>query len=169
MKSLVRWDPFKMMENWDPFDELRSLRREMDTLFNRFIESGERRVSSWHPAVESYIKEGKLFLKAELPGIDPKDLEVNVTEHELVVKGERKTEKDEKDKDFSCREISYGSFERHFVLPSGAKIEEMKATFVNGLLEISVPVPELAKARKIEIETKETKRLEAKPEIKRAA
>lgn len=170
MKSLIPWDPFRMMRSRDPFDELRSMQHEMDTLFNRFLGTGERMFSPWHPAVESYVKEGKLILKAELPGVDPKELEVSVTEDELVIKGERKSEKDEKEKDYSYKEISYGSFERRFTLPTGAKLDDVKASFTNGVLEISIPVPELPKARKIEIEAKQdVKRIETKPEMKKAA
>jgi len=172
MKSLVPWDPFRMMKNWDPLDELRSMQHEMDTLFNRFLGAGERKMSLRHPAVESYIEGGKLVLKAELPGIDPKDLDVTVTADELVIKGEKRSEKDEKEKDFSFREISYGSFERRFALPTGAKLDDLKASFSNGILEISVPVPEIPKARKIEIEAKEkedVKRIDTKPEMKKAA
>ena len=68
-------------------------------------------------------------------------LTVTITDRELVIKGERKAEKDEKEKDYSYREISYGSFERRFLLPEGVKTEDLKAKFNNGILEISVPVP----------------------------
>ena len=172
MKSLIRWDPFGIMRRWDPFDELRNMQHEMDRLFDRFLGTrgpeGGRETRVWMPTIESYVKGGKLTIKAELPGIDAKDLEVSVTDRELVIKGERKTEKDEKEKEYAYREISYGSFERHFLLPEGAKTEDLKAEFVNGVLEIEVPVPELPKAKKVQIETKETKQL-VEPAVKKAA
>lgn len=171
MKSLIRLDPFRAMRTWDPFDELRTMQSEMDRLFTRFLgaeRTGEgERIGLWLPSIESYMKEGKLVIKAELPGVDAKDLDVTLTERELVIRGERKAEKDEKEKDYSYREISYGSFERRFQLPEGVKTEELKAKFNNGLLEITVPVPEVPKAKKIEIDTKETKKIEA--EVKKAA
>jgi HSP20 family protein len=172
MKSLVRWDPLRLIRGFDPLEELRTMQREMDRLFERVL-SGESRTAEeqtlWLPSVESYVKEGNVFIKAELPGVDAKDLDVTVTERELVIKGERKTEKDEKNKDYSYREISYGSFERHLTLPEGAHTEQLKATFTNGVLEISVPVPALPKAKKISIETKEARQIEAEPKAKKAA
>lgn len=172
MKSLIRWDPFRMIRGFDPFDELRTMQREMDRLFDRFLGGdvpGKAEEVLWLPAIESYTKEGALHIKAELPGVDSKDLDVTVTERALVIKGERKTEKDESKKDFAYREISYGSFERHLTLPEGAKTEDLKATFTNGVLEIEVPVPALPKAKKIAVETKDVKQIEAEPKVKKAA
>jgi len=173
MKSIIRWDPFRAMRAWDPFDEMRTMQRDMDRLFDRLL-GGERagdviRHGLWAPPIESFTKEGKLFLKAELPGVDPKDLDITITDRELVIKGERKAEKDEKEKDYTYREISYGSFERRFVIPEGVKAEDLKAAFVNGILEISVPIPEVPKAKKIEIKTQEPKKLEAETTAKKAA
>ncbi|HUI44796.1 MAG TPA: Hsp20/alpha crystallin family protein [Nitrospirota bacterium] len=144
-----------MMRRWEPFDELRSIQHEMDRLFERFM-GGEvpgRETGMWTPLVESYVKDGKLVVRAEIPGVDPKDLDVSMTEHELVIKGERKHEKETKEENYAYREIAYGAFERHFALPEGAKADELKAKFTNGILEITVPVPAISKARKIEIET----------------
>lgn len=172
MKSLMRWDPFRAMRRWDPFEEIRTMQHEMDRLFDRAF--GTTRIegvhsSLWMPSVESYTKDGKLVFRAELPGVDPKDLEVNVTDRELVIKGERKAEKGSKEENYLYREISYGSFERHFELPEGAKTDELKAKFTNGILEVTVPAPVVAKSRKIEIEaTKEEKPL-IETETKKAA
>ncbi len=170
MKSLMRWDPFRMMRRWDPFDELRSMQREMDRLFERFL--GEELPSEhtlWMPSVESYTKDGQLVFKAELPGVDPKDLDVSITDRELIIKGERKAEKGAKEESYVYREIAYGTFERRFVLPEGVKTDELKAKFSNGILEITVPAPTIVKARKIEIEApKEEKKLVA-AEAKKAA
>jgi len=171
MKSLLRWDPFRATRTGDPFNDLRTMQNEMDRLFNRVLgterdwESGH--VGLWTPSVESYLKEGKLFIKAELPGVDAKDLDVNITDRELLIKGERKSEKDEKEKDYAYREISYGSFERRFLLPEGVKTDELKAKFNNGILEITVPVPVIPKAKKVEIETAGQKQIET--EVKKAA
>jgi HSP20 family protein len=116
------------------------------------------------------MKEGHLVFKAELPGVDPKDLDVSVVDRELVIKGERKVEKGTKDEDYIYREISYGSFERRFLLPEGVKTEDLKAKYTNGILEITVLAPAVAKARKIEIETpKEEKLIEGEATVKKAA
>lgn len=171
MKSLTRWDPFRAMKRWDPFEELRSMQHEMDRLFDRVL--GEDvpsvRRTLWMPSVESYSKEGQLVFRAELPGLDVKDLDVSIIDRELVIKGERKAEKGTKEENYIYREIDYGSFERRFVLPEGVKTDELKAKFTNGILEITMPAPAVSKARKIEIEApKEEKKL-IETEAKKAA
>ncbi len=171
MKSLMRWDPFRMMRRWDPFEELRSMQHEMDRLFDRFlgVEIPSERTVLWMPSVESYTKDGQLVFKAELPGVDPKDLDVSITDRELIIKGERKAEKGTKEENYVYQEIAYGAFERRFVLPEGVKTDELKAKFSNGILEITVPAPTIVKARKIEIEApKEEKKL-VETETKKAA
>jgi len=171
MRSLVRLDPFRMLRRLDPFDEFRTMQKDMDRLFDRFLGAETTAIEHgglWAPSVESYAKEGHMVFKAELPGVDPKDLDVSILDRELVIKGERKAEKEEKEKSYSYREIAYGSFERRFLLPEGAKIDEMKAKFTNGILEITVPVPAVIKTRKIEIETKDVKQIETEA-IKKAA
>lgn len=172
MKSLSRWDPFNAIRRWDPVDELRSMQHEMDRLFRRFLDSEPSRgeLSAWTPPIESYVKDNKLVFKAELPGVDPKDLDVSITERELVLKGERKHEVETKEESYTYREIAYGSFERRFRLPDGAKMDELKAKFSNGILEVTVPVPATIAARKIQIETpKETRHLIEGEKAKKAA
>jgi HSP20 family protein len=170
MKSLMRLDPFRLMRRWDPIDDLRSMQREMDRLFDRFLggeASGMEKVSRWMPSVESYAKDGKLVFKAELPGVDPKDLDVTVTDRELIIKGERKAEKGSKEENYVYQEITYGSFERHFLLPEGVKTEDVKAKFTNGILEITLPAPAISAAKKIDIET--PKQIEGEASVKKAA
>lgn len=168
MKGLTRWDPFRTMRRWDPFEEVRSMQRDMESLFDRFLRGGISDRTLWMPSVESYTKDNQLVFKAELPGVDPKDLDVSVTDRELVIKGERRAEESTKEENYVYREIDYGSFERRFVLPEGVKTDDLKAKFSNGILEITVPAPTIAKARKIEIEaSKEHKKIET--EAKKAA
>ncbi len=172
MKSLARWDPFTLMRRWDPFDEFRAMQHEMDRLFDRFLgeETHGPRAIMWTPSIESYTKDGKLVFRAELPGVDPKDLDVSISGRELIIKGERKHEKDAKEENYLYREIAYGSFERHFTLPEGVETGELKAQFTNGILMITVPAPTIAKARKIEIETpKEEKKLIEGEAVKKVA
>jgi HSP20 family protein len=171
MKSLIRWDPFRMMRRGDPVDELRAMQHDMDRLFDRFLEGDvhRERTMLWMPSVESYIKDNKLVFKAELPGVNPKDLDVSITDRELIIKGERKAEKGAQEENYVYQEITYGSFERHFVLPEGAKSEELKAKFSNGILEITVPAPTIVKARRIEVETPKDEKKLIETEAKKAA
>lgn len=156
MKSLIRLEPFRLMRKMDPFEELRAMQYDMERIFDQFlgrdISSAERQSHAWMPRVENFVKDNNLVFRCELPGVDPKDLEVTVTDRGLTIKGERKTEKSAKDEDYQCREIVYGAFERHFELPERVRTDQMKARFLNGILEITVPAPAIAKARKIVIE-----------------
>ncbi len=158
-KSLMRWDPFKIMRRGDPFGDLREIQHDMERLYDRFfgkeISVSDIGHGEWMPLVESYVKGNDLLFKCELPGVDPKDVDVSFDEstRQLVIKGERKMEKDTKDEDYIYRELAYGGFERRFTLPEGVKTDQVKAKFTNGILEITVPAPAISKARKIEIET----------------
>ena len=173
MKSLIRLDPFRAMRRWDPFSELREMQHDMDRLFGRFLGRdmlvSETGYGEWMPSVESYTKGNDLVFKCELPGIDPKDVDVTLDENarQLIIKGERKTEKGEKDEDYIYREFAYGSFERRLALPEGVKTEQVKAKFTNGILEITVPAPAMSKPKKIEIET--PKLVEGETAVKKAA
>lgn len=171
MKSLMRFDPFSLVRMWDPFEDLRLMQREMDRWFGRVLgEEGEvERAGLWVPSIESFTKDGHLVVRAELPGVDPKDISVTLSDRDVVITGERKAEKEEKKKEYAYREISYGSFERRFTLPEGATVDDLKAKFTNGILEITVPVPVITKARKIEIESSAAKQIEGEPAIKKAA
>jgi HSP20 family protein len=166
MKSLIRLDPFRLMRKIDPFEELRAMQYDMERIFDQFlsrdISTAQRPSYAWMPRVENFTKDNNLVFRCELPGIDPKDLEVTVTDRGLTIKGERKTEKGAKDEDYHYREIAYGAFERHFDLPEGVKTDQVKAKFLNGILEVTVPAPAIGKARKIEIEAKAEEEKEVK-------
>lgn len=173
-RSLIRWDPFRAMRRWDPFSELREMQIDMDRLLDRFlgrdVSITETARGEWLPLVESYTtKDNNLVFKCELPGVDPKDVDVSFDENtrQMIIKGERKQEKDVKEEDYLYKELSYGSFERRFTLPAGVKTDQVKAKYSGGILEITVPAPAMAKAKKIEIET--SKQIEGEAAVKKAA
>ncbi|VEN73607.1 conserved hypothetical protein [Candidatus Desulfarcum epimagneticum] len=98
--------------------------------------------STWRPKVDIYDEKDQFVVKAELPGIDKKDIHVNVKGRALTLKGETRSENEEK-KDKCCRrERFHGKFERSFTLPGEVKAESIKADYTDGLLEISIPKPE---------------------------
>ncbi|MHB8174152.1 MAG: Hsp20/alpha crystallin family protein [Nitrospirota bacterium] len=153
------------LTKWNPSKELLSLHRDMDDLFNRMFGRTERGFSMPSliggfnfPAID-VIKEGNdLVAHMELPGVDPKDVEITVTGNLLTIKGERKLDKEYKREDYFSREISYGSFERSVTLPVDVNTDKIKAEYRKGLLEIRMPAVETIKGKKIEIETKEEPR-----------
>jgi HSP20 family protein len=149
------------------------MQRDMERLFGQFFGrdvSVPEAAGEWTPPVETYMKDDNLILRCELPGVDPKDVDVSFDEssNQLVIKGERKQDKETKDEDYIYREFAYGRFERRFTIPAGVKIDQMKAKYTNGLLEITVPSAAEAKPRKIKIETAPSLP-EAEKAVKKAA
>ena len=140
---------------WRRRDELTSFRREMDRLFDRFFEGWPFRLSAeegeWAPSVDVSETAKEVIVKAELPGMDPKDVDVTVRGDVLSLRGERKREEEEKGENFHRLERSYGAFARSIRLPAEVDAAKVKATYKNGVLNISLPKTKAASAKKIEV------------------
>ncbi len=147
---------------WSPMRELDDMRKDMDRLFSDFLEPYPRRLRSWLPKtteagvfvpnVDMYERNNEVVLKAELPGIDKKDINISITEDTLTLKGETKKEEEVKEECYYCSERSYGSFTRTISLPADVDSEKAKANFKNGVLEIVFPKKEEAKAKAIKVD-----------------
>jgi HSP20 family protein len=144
---------------WRPFRELERMMRSWESRFPRFAfeEFEEEEIT---PPIESYVKDGNLVVCADVPGLDPKDIEISVLHDVLTIKGERKAEKEVKEKDYLRREVSYGAFERRLSLPEGAAADKIQATFKNGVVEVSIPVPKEIEGKKIPLQVEAEKRVE---------
>jgi HSP20 family protein len=138
MTTLVRWAPFQ------DFDVIERRMRRMLEDFGV--------APAPLPAADLYETERELIVELDVPGFDEKELALEVSDHTLIVKGERVKEKEEKDKTFHLHERLERHFERSFTLPADADVEKAKAVFKTGVLEVHVPRIERVKARKIEIE-----------------
>lgn len=140
---------------WDPFSDMIQLRDEIGRWFESFGERGkEKRSAVWAPDVDIKETDKEIQIKADLPGMKLEDIDVSVDEDQLVIKGERREEKEEKDKDYIRVERSYGSFYRSFNIGVPVKSDEIKATYKDGVLEIILPKAEAKKPKKIAISTK---------------
>jgi len=154
-----------LLEKWNPSRDLEILRHEFDDLLERFgFERGglfkEWQSTSLRPAMESYVDGDKFTVRVELPGVDPKDVDVKVASGVLTVRGSREEKHETKKRDFFRREFRYGSFERAISLPEGMKAEDLKATFHDGVVELTAPMPEeaLPKEVKVQIQSGEAKK-----------
>jgi len=153
---------------WAPFE---SLRREIDRLFDAVYPGSWNfplprpafqfglpwaPEASWaiSPAVDIAEKEKEYEISAELPGMSEKDIEVKVSNGNLVIKGEKKEEKEEREKDYSLSERRFGSFVRSFALPDGVEASKIEATFANGVLKVKLPKSAEARANEKKIEVK---------------
>lgn len=140
----------------DSFDPFVSFRREMDRIFDDFFDglpTRSARSSAIMPVVDVDETDREMIVTAELPGVSDKDIEVSLAGDVLTIKGEKKTEKEDKDRGYSERR--YGSFTRSLRLPFEVKDEEVEAKFKDGVLSIRVPKPtDMQKsARKIEVKS----------------
>ena len=110
--------------------------------------------AAWSPGIDVFEKDNRLITKVDLPGLKKEDVKVELTDNHLVISGERKTEAEEKRDDFYRCEREYGSFYRAVPLPPGVKPEEVKASFADGVLEVSMPLPAkpASTVKKIEIQ-----------------
>ena len=148
----------------DPFGLLRQMTSEFDRIFDepfwgsfRFPTRFGARTAGWSPEIDVFEKDNRLVTKIDLPGMKKEDVKVEVTDGRLAISGERKSEFEEKKEDFYRSEREYGSFYRAVPLPEGVKLDDVKATFADGVLEVSVPLPVKAAARVRTVEINEGK------------
>jgi HSP20 family protein len=127
---------------WDPFGEMLQMQRDMDRIFSR-MGSGEGRAgtatTAWMPRINVKRSGDDLAVHVELAGIKPDDVDIEVTDGVLTLRGERKAETEREDEGWMVRESSYGSFERSIALPQGVDPASIRADFHDGMLEIHVP------------------------------
>jgi HSP20 family protein len=155
------WHPFAFsvtptdFSSTSPFALMRRLSMEMDRAFGRFFGQGlGDRYATWVPAIEVTEHNGQLQVRAELPGLRPEDVKIEVTDDSLIIQGERKYEHEEKKKGSYRSERRYGQFFREIPLPEGANVEQVKAQFNNGMFEITIPgLEQTSKAREIPIQS----------------
>jgi HSP20 family protein len=158
-------------EDWDPAKDLERFRTEIDDLLERFrfraFRPKELKATALVPSLESFVDDGKFIVRLDVPGVDPKDIEVNVVEGMLNVRAKREETQEIKKKDFIRREVRYGSFERTMALPKGVKPEDVKASYGDGVLELTAPMPKemIAKQVKVPIQQAAPKKVEAREKV----
>ncbi len=142
---------------FEPFRDLVTIQDRMNRLFSEAFR-GARDVDedwalggSWAPAVDVLEQEGNIVLKAELPGVDPKDVDIRVENNTLTLRGERRFDNEVKRESFHRVERSYGAFARSFSLPSVVETEKIQAEYKDGILKVTLPKKEEAKPKQIAI------------------
>lgn len=150
-----------VLMRWEPFRDLATLQDRIDHLFEdnlRGLRGGARErgleASAWTPAVDILEKDNEIVLRADIPGIDPKDVEIQVRDGTLTLRGERKFESDVKEDNFRRVERVYGSFLRSFSLPETVDAEKVEAEYRNGVLEVKLPKRPEAKPKQIKVAVK---------------
>jgi HSP20 family protein len=144
-----------VLTRWEPFRELSTLQDRINRAFRESYSGAGHdeslTTSSFAPAVDVYEDEHRVTLKIEVPGIDEKDIDVQVENNILTVHGERKIEKEEKEENYRRVERQYGSFTRTFTLPQTVDTESVSATYDKGVLKITLPKRAEAKPKQIKV------------------
>ena len=144
---------------WEPFRDLVSLQDRMNRLFDDSFRGAARTGGdddwalggSWAPAVDIFEHEGNIVLKAELPGVDAKDVDVRVENNVLTLRGERKLDSEVRKESYHRVERTYGAFSRSFTLPTVVDTDKIKAEVKDGVLRVTLPKREEAKPKQISI------------------
>ncbi len=147
--ELIPWRPFGTLSSWR--------NKDLDRLWDRFFRETPSMgtfTEEWMPSVDISETKKNFIVKAELPGLDVKDVTVSLSGDLLIIKGEKKTEEEEKDEHHHYVERYSGSFQRSFQLPSSVKGDKVEANFDKGVLKISIPKVEEAEKKEIEIKVK---------------
>ncbi|HUL29511.1 MAG TPA: Hsp20/alpha crystallin family protein [Thermodesulfobacteriota bacterium] len=151
-KDLTLWKPSTELT---PFREFERMRRDMDRLWDSFFEGGPRRRGEergeWLPSLDVSETKNELIVKAEVPGMDPKEIDISLSDGVLTIKGEKKQEKEEREADYHLLERSYGAFVRSLRLPADVRGDKISASYKNGILKVALPKSEEAKKKEIKI------------------
>jgi HSP20 family protein len=159
--SLIPWRNKQQDGARGELSPMLALRNEMDRLIDSFVREPFGALDwplwgsdKWSPAVDVAENDKELTVRAELPGIDPKELEVTVSGNQLVLSGEKKESSERQEKDFYRSETRYGSFRRVIPLPEGVDTENVDAQYANGVLTLTLKKIAPAAQKRIEVKTK---------------
>ena len=142
---------------WTPFRELTTMQERMNKLFEDVMKAPHRSdeglsTPNWAPAVDIYETDKEIVMKAELPEMQEKDIEIKVEDNILILSGERRMEKEVKEENYHRIERAYGSFNRSFTLPRTVDRENIKASYKDGVLKVLLPKKEEVKPKQIKID-----------------
>lgn len=150
---------------WDPFRKFPSPHRDIDSVFDRFFSMSpwikrdmDASMSGWVPPLETLHRDGQYLVRVDLPGVDPKDVEISVHDGTLTIKGERKETQDGEQGAHWYRETRHGMFERRLTLPAGVEVDKIHASYTSGVLEVTMPLPAALVGRKIPVQIGEPER-----------
>jgi HSP20 family protein len=139
-----------VIARWDPFKELEALQERVNRVFQERMGGATAGTRNWAPVVDAYEDESSIVLRVELPGMKKEDIDIEVMEDALTIRGERKFEQTEK-QNYVRVERPYGPFERTFAINVPVKTGEITASYKDGLLEITLPKAEETKPKKVEV------------------
>lgn len=137
-----------VLTRWEPFTEFGELRSRFDRMFDELTDSRER---GWTPAVDVIRDDENLVVRADVPGIKPDEVRIEIEDDVLTVTGAHEERKEDRDKNFLRRERRFGSFTRSMALPAGVDAKKIKAKTRDGVVEVTIPLPKEPKKETIKI------------------
>ncbi|MBN2807941.1 MAG: Hsp20/alpha crystallin family protein [Deltaproteobacteria bacterium] len=153
--AIIKWNPYPT--GWAPFQDLVTIQDRINNLFEDSMGYRDDRSlasTTWKPLVDIFEDEEAITIKAELPEVDEKDVQINLDNNMLTIKGERKLEKEEKKESYHRVERYYGQFQRSFELPTTVDRKNIAASYDKGVLKIVLPKKEESQPKKVKIEIK---------------
>ena len=161
--ALIRWEPFRDIERfqpfhrgierWEPFREIDTLQQQINRLFDRLIptDGGERTGLAFIPDAELEETGDAIHLRLEVPGLEPKDINVEVTPESVLISGERKYETRTEENGVTRSEFRYGKFQRVIPLPSLVENDKVQADYKNGILQLTLPKAESQRQKSVKV------------------
>jgi len=151
--ALTHWRPFHGLRRWEPFGEVDTLRKEMDSLFENFLSGLGRDTDglTFIPSAEIDETDTEFHLKLEVPGMSADDLEIEVTDDAVAITGERKSETKSEEGDRLRSEFYYGKFERYVPLPSQIQRDNVVAEYKDGILSLTLPKSEDRREKSVKV------------------
>ncbi|NWF61963.1 MAG: Hsp20/alpha crystallin family protein [Fischerella sp.] len=150
---ITLWRPFRDIERWQPFQEIENLQRQMNRLFDRLMPSGDGGGAgiTFVPSAEMEETDDAVHLRLEIPGLEAKDLDVQVMEDSVAISGERKSQTKVEEKGIVRSEFHYGKFERVIPLPTHVQTDKVQAEYKNGILTLTLPKSEEDKRKVVKV------------------
>ncbi|MEO0826435.1 MAG: Hsp20/alpha crystallin family protein [Cyanobacteria bacterium J06642_9] len=151
--AIVHWRPFHDLKHWEPFGDIDTLRKEMDTLFERFNTGLGRETSglAFVPSAEINETDTEIYLKLEVPGMSAEDLDIEVTDGAVAITGERQSKTKSGEENTLRSEFYYGKFERFIPLPHRVRQDGVTAEYKDGILNLTLPKSEEEKGKVIKV------------------
>lgn len=146
--AIIRWRP---RSEWDPLGDILDLKDNLNKMINTSLRKGGDLAGSY-PTVDIFKQGEDYILKSELPGISKDDIDITIQDNMVTLKGSKKVEKEVREEDYYHCERVFGSFQRSFELPSTIDRKKVKASFKDGVLEVTLPLAEEAKPKQIKID-----------------
>ncbi|QLE56168.1 Hsp20/alpha crystallin family protein [Nostoc sp. TCL26-01] len=151
--ALIRWEPFRDIERLEPFRDIDTLQRQMNRLFDRLMPTngGEKVGFTFVPAAEIEETDDAIHLQLEVPGLEPKDINVEATPESVSISGERKSETKTEENGITRSEFRYGRFQRVIPLPSLVENDRVEAEYKNGILRLTLPKAESERHKVVKV------------------